>query len=271
MKKDSLSSLYKTVKEALLIGGNILKKGFRSKRHISYKTPISPVTQVDKESERRIVSLIRKRFPHHVFLAEESAFLEKGDISLSDPNRTRWVIDPLDGTTNYIHYIPQACVSVAVEVKGVTLAGGVYDPFREELFMAAKGKGATCNGKKIRVSQKKKMIESLLITGFPYDRDVRSNYYLGLLKPFLKKTMGIRRFGSAALDLAWVACGRAEGYWECNLHPWDVAAGDLLVREAGGMVTDFQGRPYKIDHPLQTLASNSRIHPQLIAMMKKGG
>jgi len=268
MKQETPQRLYQTAREALLAGGRILKKGFRKKRSISYKTPISPVTQIDRESERKIISLIKKRFPKHTFLAEESAFIKKGDLRGSRPDRYRWVIDPLDGTTNYIHFIPQACVSIAVECNGVVLTGGVYDPFRDELFMAMKGKGATCNGQRIRVTRKKKMIDSLMITGFPYDRQKKVPYYLKLVEPFLKSSMGVRRFGSAALDLSWIACGRAEGYWECNLSPWDVAAGSLLVTEAGGRVTDFYGKPIKLDHPSQIVATNKHIHPQVIRNLK---
>lgn len=226
-----------------------------------YKTPTSPVTWVDRESERRIISLIRKRFPTHTFLAEESAFLN--GIKKNGSAGYRWIIDPLDGTVNYLHRIPQSCVSVAVEREGRMLAGGVYDPFRNELFMAVRGKGATQNGRRIRVSKQKEFKRSLLITGFPYNRHELASYLVAMVKPILRQGIDIRRLGAAALDLSWVACGRAEGFWEYKLSPWDVAAGWLLVEEAGGKVTDFKGKPLSIDSPQQTLATNGYIHASM--------
>jgi myo-inositol-1(or 4)-monophosphatase len=180
-----------------------------------------------------------------------------------------WVIDPLDGTVNFLHHFPQSSVSVAVEKDGVVLAGGVYDPFRNELFMAMKNKGATLNGKKITVSKEKKLSKSLLVTGFPYDHRQRANYYLNVAKPFLAKSMDLRRLGSAALDLSWVACGRVEGYWEYNLNPWDVAAGWLLVEEAGGRLSNFKNQPYNLEKPQETLASNGFIHKSMVRLFRK--
>jgi myo-inositol-1(or 4)-monophosphatase len=233
---------------------------------VSYKTATSPVTQVDQASERKIIRLIRKRFPDHTFLAEESAFLKKGDLGKSRLGRYRWVIDPLDGTVNFMHRIPQACVSVAVECGGVVLAGGVYDPFRDELFLAARGKGATLNGKPIRVSRETKLIRALLVTGFPYNHQRNAVYHANLLVPFLTKTADIRRFGAAALDLAWIACGRLDIYWELGLQPWDVAAGWLLIEEAGGKVTDFENKSLSVDRPYKTLATNGRLHDRVVRL-----
>jgi len=269
VKSPSLEHLYNTARRALLVGGDVLRRGFGQRNRISYKSAVSPVTQVDQLSERKIIRLILNRFPDHTFMAEESAFVKKGDLGKSRPDRYRWVIDPLDGTINYIHGIPQSCVSVAVERGGEILAGGVYDPFRRELFMAVKGKGATMNGSKIRVSRERKMIRSLLITGFPYDRRTHGDKYLSLLRPFLKKSGGVRRFGAAAIDLAWVACGRAEGFWEMRLQPWDVAGGKLLIEEAGGRVSNFHNKPLDLDSPIQTVASNGLIHKHLTRVLSR--
>ena len=261
--------LISTLKQALLLGGDILRRGAKKTLCVSYKSPVSPVTQVDVASEKAIIRAIRSRFPDHGFLAEESDFQRRGIRKKAQPGRWRWIIDPLDGTVNFMHGIPQSVVSIAVERGGVVLAGGVYDPFRRELFLAARGKGATCNGRPIHVSSNKDFLRSLLITGFPYDRKTNADLYLSLIRPFLKKGIDIRRFGAAALDLAWIACGRADGYWEYHLSPWDVAAGALLVEEAGGVVTDFQGRPFNVDSPIETLATNGYLHASLQHIIKK--
>lgn len=267
MKYPLLTQLTLTVREALLVAGEVLRKRFDKPRRVKFKNPTSPVTQVDLESERRIVSLIRRRFPAHTFLAEESAFLKKGDLGQSRPGRYRWIIDPLDGTVNYIHGIPASCVSIAVEKGGTVLAGGVYDPFRQELFLARKGGGSTLNNRRIHVSKESRLERSLLITGFPYNRAEVVHQLLAHVGTVLEMGIDIRRFGAAALDLAWIACGRAEGFWEINLNPWDVAAGFLLVQEAGGKVTDFQGNLLKVDSPIQTLATNKRIHQSLLSRL----
>lgn len=265
--KESVSQMAAIVKRALLEGGEVLRRGFPGERRVSYKTETSPVTQVDRESERRIINLIKRKFPAHTFLAEESAFLKKGDLGKSRAGRYRWVIDPLDGTVNFMHRIPQSCVSVAVECAGVVLAGGVYDPFRKELFLAVKGQGATMNGRKIRVSKETRPIRSLLVTGFPYNHQQRAAYHAKLLVPFLKEMADVRRFGAAALDLAWVACGRVDVYWELGLQPWDVAAGGLLVQESGGRLTDFSGKPINLDKPEKTLATNSFLHSHALKLL----
>jgi len=267
----SLSDLYRITKKALLAGGAIVRRGFSDKAGIkvSFKTPVSPVTQIDLESEKKIVSIIKSRFPTHTFLAEEMSHLLQVEASAVSSSPYRWIIDPLDGTVNFIHKIPQCGVSVAVEKRGKIIVGGVYDPFRNELFMAVRGKGATLNGRPIRVSREKNLINSLVITGFPYDRNERASQYLSLLLPFLRETADLRRFGAAALDLAWIACGRAEAFLEYKLSPWDVAAGYLIVEEAGGRVTDFSDKPYKVGAPVQTFASNGRIHPAMIRLFNR--
>jgi myo-inositol-1(or 4)-monophosphatase len=282
----TLNALARTVKAALLAGGRILKAGYSAKRRVFYKSLTSPVTHIDMMSERAIIGLIRRRFPTHGFLAEESSALNamtgrarrrlasnlRVDGKASSENAARagyrWIIDPLDGTVNFVHGIPQSCVSIAVEKNGKVLAGGIYDPFRNELFLAERGRGATMNGRPIHVSPRAPLQRSLLVTGFPYDHQRRAGFYLAYAEPFLRKSMDLRRFGSAAIDLAWVACGRVEGYWEFHLNPWDIAAGWLLVEEAGGRVTDFSGQKLDIDRPVETLASNGKIHAEMLHEMK---
>ena len=285
-KEPTLDQLARTVKQALLAGGRILKAGYSAKRRVFFKTITSPVTHIDMMSERAIINLIRRRFPTHGFLSEESSYLKEithaarrrlaADLRVAsgalkqatDASKYRWVIDPLDGTVNFVHGLPQSCVSVAVEKEGVVLAGGVFDPYRNELFLATRGGGATLNGHPIRVSKRSPLRRSLLVTGFPYDHQRRAKFYLAFVEPFLRRSMDLRRLGSAALDLSWVACGRLEGYWEFYLNPWDVAAGVLLVQEAGGRVTDFGGGDFDINAPAETLASNGRIHAEMLQVMK---
>lgn len=258
-----------TVQDTLRAGGEILRKGFAGRRIVRFKTPTSPVTQIDLQSERAIVGLIRRRFPDHTFLAEESAHLKRGDLGDSRPGRYRWIIDPLDGTVNYLHRIPQSCVSVAVECGGILLAGGVYDPFRDELFFAQAGGGTTLNGRRISVSPARRLADALLITGFPYDHRRWAHVYLAEMEGFLRICQDVRRLGSAALDLAWLSAGRCDGFWEHKLNPWDVAAGWLLVAEAGGSVSDFRGQPVTVDWTAETLASNGRIHKEMVHVLRR--
>jgi myo-inositol-1(or 4)-monophosphatase len=178
-------------------------------------------------------------------------------------------VDPLDGTINYAHGVPHACVSIGLEENGRVIMGAVLDPFKRELFFAASGRGAFVNGRRIRVSSKNKLIDSLLVTGFPYDRHKRATFYLKFYDAFMRRTQGIRRMGAAALDMAYVACGRFEGYWEFKLKPWDAAAGWVLVREAGGRVTDFRGRPYSLEDTGQTLCTNGRVHDDMARILSR--
>jgi myo-inositol-1(or 4)-monophosphatase len=179
------------------------------------------------------------------------------------------VIDPLDGTVNFVHGVPQSCVSVAVERGGQVLAGGVYDPFRNELFMAMRGKGATMNGRKIHVSKERDISKALLVTGFPYDRFRRVDHLLAALRPFFERGIDIRRFGAAALDMAWVACGRVDAFWELGLSRWDIAAGWLLVEEAGGRVTTYANKPINFDSLKDLLSSNSSVHSALSRLLRR--
>ncbi len=191
------------------------------------------VSEIDKKAEAQIIDVIKKAYPDHAILAEESGS-HSGDDYL-------WIIDPLDGTTNFIHGFPQFSVSIALQYKGRLEVAVIYDPMRHELFTATRGGGAQMNDRRIRVSGHRNLSGSLLGTGFPYKNFSRLDSYLGMLKSFISQTSGIRRPGSAALDLAYVAAGRLDGFWEMGLKPWDIAAGVLIVQEAGGLITDLNG------------------------------
>jgi myo-inositol-1(or 4)-monophosphatase len=193
------------------------------------------VTEVDKASEAAIIEIVRKAFPAHAILAEESGATDAGQ------DEFRWIIDPLDGTTNFIHGFPQYCVSIAVEHRGALEHGVIYDPVRDELFTASKGRGAFLNDRRIRVSKCSKLGEALVGTGFPFKELSRADLYLKQLRAVMERSSGVRRAGAAALDLAYVACARLDAFWELGLAPWDMAAGVLLIQEAGGLVTDLQG------------------------------
>jgi myo-inositol-1(or 4)-monophosphatase len=220
---------------AMLAGDCILKNiGKISQDEIDTKQASDFVTRVDKESESLILSTIRKKYPDHHFLAEET-------VQDADSGQYRWIIDPLDGTTNFIHSYPAFSVSIALQHNGEIILGLVYDPLRNEIFSAEKGKRAYLNGNQVRISSNTAMENSLIATGFPFrQKDVIDNY-LALFKKIFHKVCDIRRGGSAALDFANLSCGRCDGFFEIGLSPWDIAAGSLLITEAGGIVTDFGG------------------------------
>lgn len=247
---------------AALRGAGALLKAELGRARVRYKGKANIVTQVDHASERFILRRILRRFPGHDFIAEERPARVRGA-------EYAWVIDPLDGTTNYAHGFPAACVSIGLLRRGLPLLGGVFDPFRGELFWAERGRGARLNGRPMRVSRVRRVSESLLLTGFPYDRGARSRFYAEFYRTFMTRSHDVRRSGSAALDLAWVAAGRADGFWEFNLRPWDVAAGMLLVEEAGGRVGDFRGRPWPgpATFGRRTLATNGRIHAEMLRVL----
>jgi len=197
------------------------------------------VTEVDRAAEAAIIEAVQKSYPEHAILGEESGAI--GPESGSAKQEYRWIIDPLDGTTNFIHGFPQYCVSIGVEHHGALAHGVVYDPARNELFTASKGRGAFLNDRRIRVSKCLKLQDGLIGTGFPFKEMARADLYLKQLRNLMEKSSGVRRAGSAALDLAYVACGRLDGFWELGLSPWDMAAGVLLIQEAGGLVGDLEG------------------------------
>ncbi|HEX7289317.1 MAG TPA: inositol monophosphatase family protein [Candidatus Angelobacter sp.] len=228
---------------------------FFGKVAVEYKGEADLVTAADRASEKLIVERIRRQWPAHDLLGEEGSRTETG----SD---YRWYIDPLDGTTNFAHGFPVFCVSLALEYKGERIAGVVYDPNRDEMFAAEKGSGAQLNGREIRVSNVPRLQESLIATGFPSHKR-HKNPNIHFYHQLTLRSHGVRRAGSAALDLCYVACGRYDAFWEFNLNSWDTAAGVLLVQEAGGTVTDFNGGPFAIES-CQVLASNTLLHPELL-------
>ncbi len=259
----NMAAARRTLVSALEISGGILRRRL-GRVSIRTKGRANLVTEADLESQKAIKTLLRRRFPGHDFLGEEEGSRLTGAEYL-------WVADPLDGTTNYAHGYPMFCVSVALLRGGRPILGGVNDPSRGELFIAQEGRGAALNGRPIRVSRAPTIESSLLITGFPYDRAERAGFYTGHYRRFMERCHDVRRSGSAALDLAWIAAGRADGFWEFSLSPWDVAAGLLLVREAGGLVTDFSGRPWSTlaEFGRETLATNGRVHRAMLRVLNR--
>ncbi|MBN2410413.1 inositol monophosphatase [candidate division KSB1 bacterium] len=247
--------------KAALAASKILKENFGriTSTQIDLKRQFDFVTFVDKSSEQEIIRIIREQYPDHKFYAEESDKDESGGY--------RWIIDPLDGTTNYIHGFPAFSISIALEYNKEIILGVIYDPMREELFVAEKGKGATLNDKTIRVSDIADPALSLLTTGFPFRAKNYLELYQESFRQLFLKMSGIRRIGSVALDFSYLACGRCEGFWEIGLSPWDIAAGYLIIREAGGLMTDFAGE----DCPVWTgnvVASNGHLHEAIIRVVK---
>jgi myo-inositol-1(or 4)-monophosphatase len=219
------------------------------------------VTEIDKKAEQLIIEIIRKRYPNHEFLGEESG----SHRSQSD---YKWIIDPLDGTTNFTHGLPIFCTTIGLEHKGEIILGVTYDPNTDELFTAEKNKGAYLNSRRIHVSKATRLMESLIITGFPYDIKDNPHNAVEHFSNMLMATQAVRRLGSAAIDLAYVACGRFDGFWEVTLNPWDMAAGVLLVEEAGGKFTNFKGFPSTIYFP-NVLATNGLIHEQMVEVLRR--
>ncbi|MEO8572827.1 MAG: inositol monophosphatase family protein [Pyrinomonadaceae bacterium] len=241
--------------------GHILMEKF-GRTTVTKKGDINLVTEADLASEAYIIERIKSYYPKHAILAEESGEA----VVLGGDTAWKWIIDPLDGTTNYAHGYPCFCVTLALEHEGDIAIGVTFDPTRDELFAAERGRGATLNGKSIRVSAAEKLGDSLIVTGFPYDFKNRDNFARHLTD-FLLHSRGVRRDGSAAIDMAYVACGRFDGFWEEGLNPWDVAAGKLLIEEAGGMVTYYDGSAFSIYHP-PICASNGAIHKQMLEVLR---
>lgn len=259
------SQLCTTAIEAALLAGKILRDGFGTTFMISSKKERHDlVTEFDIKCEKSIINHIKEHYPNHIFLAEESG--ESGNIVLSNSS-TRWIIDPLDGTVNFAHSIPIFAVSIAAEVNGELTCGVVYHPMLNELFVAEKGKGAWLNGKQLHVSSAPKLSESFLVTGFPYNISANPSEFIDIFYRFLKLGIPIRRLGSAALDLAYVAAGRFDGFWEAGLSPWDVAAGVLIIKEAGGKVTQYSGESYSITDK-SIVATNALIHDEIIEVFR---
>ena len=255
-----MRKIKQTLEKALTEAGRLVKKAAEKPISIEYKSPVSLVTKTDKNTERVIIDIIKKNFPDHSILGEES--------EPSGTSHSKWIIDPIDGTTNFAHRVPDFCISIGYEENGQVKVGGVFNPIKNEWFWGERGKGASLNGKKIKVSKSKKLTESLLATGFPYDSRKRARYYLKFVEEFILRTHGIRRLGSSAIDLCYVACGRFDGYWEFNLQAWDISAGTLIVEEAGGRLSDFAGKPLSI-YGKQLLATNGLIHEEMLNIIKQ--
>ncbi|OHB25830.1 MAG: inositol monophosphatase [Desulfuromonadaceae bacterium GWC2_58_13] len=248
--------------KAAIKGGKVLMQKFGRVLSVSRKGAVDLVTDADREAEEAIVSVLRGTFPRHDILAEEADY---GHID----SKYRWIIDPLDGTTNYAHGFPWFAVSIALEVEGAVDLGVIYNPFYRKMFVAEKGKGAFLNDIQIFVSSTGQLSESLLATGFPYDRKESPVNNYDHFVHFQMAAQACRRAGSASLDLAYLAAGRFDGYWEMKLKPWDVAAGKLLVEEAGGRMSDFDGQPFDI-YGQECLASNGVIHEQMRQVLQTG-
>ena len=251
------------LRELLLQAGGRLRQQYGRVKSIRYKSGAvtNLVTNVDQDVERFIKTRIKKKYPEDSILAEES------EIENADSPR-RWIIDPLDGTTNFAHGLSLFCVSIGVELNREIVAGGVYDPIHEELFFALKGKGATMNGKKIRVSKTKQLKRALVVTGFPYDIHEHPEKSLPYFNAMIQHAQGVRRLGSAALDICYLAMSRFDAFFEVFLNPWDTAAGSLILQEAGGVITDFRGEPFSV-YTRELAASNGLIHDEMIEVLKE--
>ena len=240
-------------------GERILEMSGES-RSIVFKGQRDMVTQVDSAAETLIVEALQSRFPHHAILAEE------GGAETGQNSDFRWIIDPLDGTTNFVHGFPIFCVSIGLEYQGEIIAGAIYDPTRDELFSAGKGLGASLNAQEIKVSETTLLGKSLMATGFPYTNNEHFDLNMQAWVGIYGLTQGLRRAGAAAIDLAWVACGRMDAYWEFCIKPWDMAAGMLLVKEAGGKVSDPYGNKVAFSEG-HILASNGQLHHEMITQL----
>jgi myo-inositol-1(or 4)-monophosphatase len=258
----ALSPLYlATAIEAVVRAGDMQMARFGRAVRVDRKSAIDLVTEVDIEIEHMFRAMIEARFPHHDVLAEEFGVGTRPEAT------HRWIFDPIDGTTNFAHGVPIFCASLALEVEGAIEVGAVYDPNRRELYTAERGVGAWLNGAPIRVSRAEAMIEALLVTGFPYSVHEELDALIALFRDFVGRARAVRRLGSAAVDLCWLAAGRMDGFWEAGLKPWDAAAAALLVREAGGRVTEYDGTPWASASPT-IVASNGPLHDEMLAVLE---
>jgi len=252
IKRVAVAAAYKGARVIMPFYGRLSK--------INKKGAIDLVTEADTESEKIIIETIKTVFPNHSILAEESG-LNNGD------SESKWIIDPLDGTTNFTHQLGLFAVSIAFALNGVVMVGVVFNPVSGELFTAIRDSGAALNGRPIKVSKVDTVSESLLITGFPYNHKTILKALMSRFSACLKASQGVRRLGSAALDLCFVSCGRFDGFWEQNLNPWDTAAGALIAQEAGATITDFSNKPFDI-YEKEILATNGKIHKQMLSLLE---
>ena len=257
--KENLEKIEKVAIHAAKEAGKILASFLGHIKDISEKKQAGLVTEADKKSEEKIISIIKKHFPGHAILAEESGLHKES-------HAFKWIIDPLDGTTNYTHQIPFFCTSIGIEQAGKIVVGVIFDPIHEELYTVIKGKGAYKNGRKLSVSRTQKLGECLIATGFSYQRGKELEHSLSILKPFMELTQGIRRCGSAVWDICQVAEGHFDGFWEKGLSPWDVAAGVLLLEEAGGKISKYDGTSATV-YDREIIASNGLIHQEMVQII----
>ncbi len=257
-----IENCLKVAVDAAREAGQMLRENLNVTREIRYKGDVDLVTNFDRQSQKMIFKHLSAYFPEHDFIAEEGLEHRMG-------GNFRWIFDPLDGTTNYAHRFPVFTVSIALEWKEQVVAGVVYDPMREEVFTGLRGEGASLNGKRIKVSDTEDLDKSLVATGFPYDLRESRNNNIAHFNNFLLRVQAIRRCGSAAMDLCYVACGRFDGFWELKLKPWDVAAAALILEEAGGRISDFRNGEFNI-YQQETLGSNGLIHQQMVKVLALG-
>ncbi len=257
-----MADMKEVLLNATMEAGKIILHYFNGVFKIGHKEGVNNlVTEVDTEAEDKIIGIIRASFPSHTIISEEVGELIK-------PSDYQWLIDPIDGTVNFAHGIPICCVSIGLMYNGDLILGAVFNPMMNELFFAEKGKGATLNGVPISVSVKSDFRTACLVTGFPYKWPDSREHPIKVFERIVLEGLPVRRLGSAAIDLCWVACGRFDGFWEYNLSAWDVAAGYLIVQEAGGRITDFDGKRYNVFEK-ETLATNGLIHDQMLKVIQK--
>ena len=242
--------------------GEILRAGFHKPNPIDLKGEINLVTEIDRKSEAYLLETIASKFPAHRVIAEETG-------GLDGSNDCVWFVDPLDGTTNYAHKLPIFSVAIGFEEGGELTYGVVFDPMHDEMFSAERGRGAWLNGEPILVGNAVELSNSLLVTGFPYDRFENPDNNLDYFNRFALRAQGVRRLGSAALDLCYVGCGRVDGFWEIRLEPWDLAAGTLIAREAGAHVTKLDGTPDIISEPYSVVAANPELHGKMLGVLNR--
>jgi myo-inositol-1(or 4)-monophosphatase len=249
-----------TAVEAVVRAGGIQMVKFGGEFRVDKKGAIDLVTEVDVDVERMFRALVSERFPDHQVLAEEMG----GQAAA--PKGPCWVFDPIDGTTNFTHGLPIFCASLALEIDGVAEVAAIYDPTRKELFTAERGGGAFLNGRPMRVSSAARLVDAMLVTGFPYDVHSRIEEIVGLFAQFVGRARAVRRLGSAAIDLCYIAAGRMDAFWERDLKPWDIAAGALIVAEAGGRITNMDGKPFA-SRGRDVLATNGLLHDDMLAVI----
>ena len=261
MTIDAYNDILNIAIETAQSAGALIRERFGTVMDVKYKGAVDPVTATDKEAEAIIIQRLRSSFPHHLIHGEESG---GSHWHTKDPI---WLIDPLDGTNNFAHNFPHICVSLGLMDRGDYVVGVIYDPLRDETFSAYQGGGARLNGIPMHVSNVNHLSRAFLAAGFPYVRRTAVFNNARMLGHFLRRSQGVRRAGSAALDMAYVACGRFDGFWEPSLHPWDLAAGVLLVQEAGGCISDFSGGLSRLGSGEEVVVSNGLIHQEMLAAL----